>query len=202
MTEITLASASPIRAALLRNAGLSFAVRPAEMDERAAEAAWFASGGSSDHLAEHLAVQKAEAAIAKGGRTVIGADQTLHLDDGAPLPKVGDIAEARDRLRRMRGSMHRLRTGAAVLTAAGRLWRTTVETRIHMRRYDHAELDAYLDGPGADALGSVACYQLEGPGLQLVERIEGDYFAALGLPLLWTLHRLREAGALGEGSGS
>src|SRR5690606_35606402 len=145
--------------------------------------------------AEALAVLKAQAVEAPAGALVIGADQTLDLD-GRLFDKAESLAEARTRLRELRGRSHQLH--AAVVAVRGRqpVWRQTATATLTTRDFSDAFLGRYLAMDGDQLLGSVGCYRLEGPGAQLFDTVEGDYFAILGLPLLGLLELLRREGEL------
>ena len=190
---ITLASASTVRASLLKAAGVAFEVATSGVDETGTKDRMLAEGAAPADIAGALADAKALAVARTRPGVVIGADQTLEFE-GALHDKAADLAEARERLRALRGRTHRLH--AAVVTARDgrRLWGETVTTTLTMRDFTDAFLDAYLARNAEAALWSVGCYELEGEGLQLFERIEGDYFAILGLPMLGLLAHLREEG--------
>jgi septum formation protein len=136
-------------------------------------------------------------ATSPGRALVVGADQTLDLE-GRLMDKPASLEEARQHLLDMRGREHRLHSGLAV-AEAGEIVFTTVETAVlKVRAFSDTWLDRYLDRNGDQILASVGAYQLEGEGVQLFERIEGDYFVILGLPLLSLLSFLRDRGALPE----
>ena len=195
MNGLILASKSAVRSQLMQAAGLAFEVKPAPIDERRIEDDWLAQGGAGDDVPRVLAERKAAVVShAHPNALVIGADQALFVEPNRPLSKVSEMAEAADRLRSMRERTHRLITGAAIVRDGDLLASTLETTTIVMRAISDAEIDAYLERAGASVLGSVACYQLEGLGLSLIERIDGDYSAALGLPMLWLLNELRTRG--------
>jgi septum formation protein len=126
---------------------------------------------------------------------VIGADQTLDLD-GRLYDKAETLEAARERLITLRGKTHKLHSAVVVAKEGTPIWREVATATLTMRDFSDAFLDDYLKTEGAAALGSVGCYRLEGPGAQLFSRIEGDYFAILGLPLLGLLDLLRRHGEL------
>ncbi len=126
---------------------------------------------------------------------VIGADQTLDLDGGL-IDKAGSLAEARERLQALRGRPHKLHAGVVVARDGQPIWRELKSATLWMRDFSDGFLDDYLAAEGEAVLGSVGCFRLEGLGVQLFERIEGDYFTILGLPLLGLLDLLRRHGAL------
>ena len=192
---ITLASASVARRALLAGAGVAADAVASGVDEDAAKAALLAADASPRHVAEVLAAAKAEAVSRTRPGLVIGADQTLDLD-GALLDKAADLEEAKARVLSLRGQPHRLHAAIAVAEAGVVVW-THVETAtLHVRDFSDAWLDAYVAAEGEALLGSVGCYRLEGFGVQLFDRIDGDYFTILGLPLPPLLGWLRGRGAL------
>jgi septum formation protein len=126
---------------------------------------------------------------------VVGSDQTLEFD-GKLYDKAGDLAAARERLKLLRGKPHKLHSAVVVAKEGAPIWRDLSTATLTMREFSDDFLEAYLATEGAEALGSVGCYRLEGPGAQLFSAIEGDYFAILGLPLLGLLDFLRQHGAL------
>lgn len=197
MTAVVLASTSAIRRALLAAAGLSFTCASPGVDEDAVKAEQLAKGAGPAAVAEHLATLKAVQVSGKVAGLVIGADQTLDLD-GVLYDKVADVAAARERLVRLRGRAHLLHAGVAVAETGVVVWRQLVTTRLTMRTFSDAFLDDYLARNGEAALSSVGCYHLEGEGIQLFEKIDGDYFSILGLPLLGLLDLLREKGVVAE----
>jgi septum formation protein len=194
---LILASGSAIRAQMLRQAGLDFAVETAAVDEAEIKLSLRAEGVAIERVAEALAEAKASRVAARyaGGRVaVIGADQMLELD-GDWLDKPGSLAEARDHLQLLRNKSHRLVSSVVVMLGQERVWHTTASAYLRMRPFSDTFLDQYL-AAAPEALNSVGCYQLEGIGLQLFERIDGDYFTILGLPLLPLLGQLRQLGLI------
>jgi septum formation protein len=186
---LILASNSAARKALLSGAGLSFESSPAPIDERTEEASVLGKGPA--RVAQHLAEAKALAVSRRHPlETVIGADQTLSLD-GEVFHKPESLDAARQQLARLRGRTHRLSCGIALAQTGRIVWSHIVQADLTMRAFTDAERDAILAAEGAAALGSVGAYRLEGPSVQLFERIEGDYFTILGLPLLPLLAALR-----------
>ncbi len=194
--KIVLATRSRSRAAVLAGAGVAFETEDSGVDEAALKSALLAAGASPCDVAERLGEAKALAVSARRpDDLVIGADQTLDLD-GALYDKPADLAEAREHLAAMRGRGHALHGGIVAAERGEVVWRTTETSRLWMRDFTDAFLEGYLARGGAALLASVGCYQLEGEGAQLFERIEGDYFAILGLPLLPLLGFLRAKGAI------
>lgn len=193
---LVLASQSATRVAILRNAGLAFDALPAAVDERAIEESLLAAGASPADAALALAEAKAVAVSAlRSGAVVVGADQTLDAE-GERWHKPGSRDEAREQLLALAGRTHHLHAAVVVVRDGIPTWRHLDSAALTMRRFGPAEVDAYLDRVGDRALSSVGAYQIEGPGIRLFERIAGDYFTILGLPLLPLLARLREEGVL------
>ena len=196
MTPIVLASASPARITLLTAAGIAFTVKAASINERAIEAPLLAAGATPAAIAAALADAKA-VTVSRGQRRaiVIGADQTLELD-GRRFTKPAAIAEARDQLAGLRGRTHQLHTAVAAARDGAVVWRHRDHAQLTMRQLSDAAIDEYLARAGPSALSSVGAYQIEGPGIQLFDKIDGDYFTILGLPLLPLLAFLRGEGAI------
>lgn len=189
MSGLVLASGSRVRATLLRQAGLAFEVRPADVEEAVTKREM--AGADPMRIAEALAVIKARAVSPScPGALVIGADQMLVCGDGL-FDKPADLDEARGHLRRLRGKTHHLCTVAVVVRDGEVLWRHSERPELVMRPFSDAFIDLYLAAIGEDALLSVGAYQLEGRGSQLFERVSGDFFSILGLPLLPLLAFLR-----------
>lgn len=192
---IVLASKSAARRAVLEGAGVPFEVSVAGVDEDAVKASLLAEGASPRDVADALAELKAiRVSRAKDG-FVVGSDQTLEFE-GKLYDKAEDLAAARERLKTLRGKPHKLHSAVVVAKDGAPIWREVVTAKLTMRDFSDDFLEAYLASEGPEALGSVGCYRLEGPGAQLFSRIEGDYFAILGLPLLGLLELLRQHGAL------
>lgn len=192
--EVILASASLTRAGLLRNAGVVFASLPPMTDEEALkrEFAALAPSGLAVALAERKALS---ISAAHAQAIVIGADQVTNFQGGA-LGKPESLEAALERLRAMRGKPHVLETAAVCAVGGAIQWSHLARPELTMRDVSDGFLAEYGGKAGAGILSSAGAYQLEGLGAQLFERIEGDYFAILGLPLLPLLAYLRAAGAL------
>ncbi len=193
---ILLASASVHRARMLEAAGIAFEVRASSLDERAMEAPLKETGVSPDDLAAILAEAKA-VSVSEGvpGAVVIGADQTLSFK-GEVLHKPDTMEAARRQLLRLSGETHRLHSAAVIAEDGVAVWRHVETVSITFRHLDPAFVGEYLASVGEAALTSVGAYQIEGRGIQLVERIDGDFFSIVGLPLLPLLAALRERGAI------
>jgi septum formation protein len=189
---LILASASPSRAAMLRSAGLDFSIQPARVDESEIKLALQAEGAPASEAATALAELKAQrAATAAGGDFVIGADQML-VCEGRWYDKPETMQAARDHLLSLRGRTHELVSAVVLARGGSVIWRHVDVARLTMRDFSEEFLDAYLVQAGEAVLSSVGAYQLEGLGVQLFSRIQGDFFTILGLPLLPLLDILRE----------
>jgi septum formation protein len=191
---LVLASGSVIRHTILRDAGLPVEVQPADIDERLIEQR--NTDRDAGELARLLAGEKARTVAARfPRRLVLGADQTLTLDE-RHFSKPADRSGARRQLQALRGRTHELHSALALVRGSSILLEHCEVARLTMRAFSDQFLDAYLDSVGAEVTASVGGYQLERVGIQLFERIEGDHFTILGLPLLALLQYLRQAGWL------
>lgn len=191
---LVLASGSRIRATLLANARLDFTVDPATVDERAVEAPLLEAGFPPEDIAQVLAEAKAlDVAGRRPQDLVIGADQVLGLGN-ARFTKPADMEAARRQLLDLSGKTHELHSAVVLARGDEVLWRHVSTARLTMRALTPAEIGRYLALAGDAVLSSVGCYQLENVGVRLFERIEGDYFTILGLPLLPLLGELRVLG--------
>ena len=192
---LVLASQSRARQMLLANAGIRFEAVAAAIDERAvAQSSRLSAPGD---IAALLARQKALAVSARqAGRFVVGADQTLALGERL-FSKPAGRAEAAEQLRALAGQSHELHSAVAVARDGKTLFEAIAIARMTMRGLSEAEIDAYLDEAGEAVTTSVGAYQLEGLGVNLFERIEGDHFTILGLPLLPLLAFMRGERLLG-----
>jgi septum formation protein len=179
---LILASQSRARQMLLGNAGIDFEAVPADIDERAVQKN---SGLTSPgEIAALLARQKALFVSSKNpGRYVIGADQTLALGERL-FSKPSGRAQAAEQLRLLAGNSHELHSAVAVINDGKIVFSNVSTARMTMRPLSENEIDVYLDAAGEAVTTSVGAYQLEGLGVHLFERIEGDHFTILGLPLL------------------
>jgi septum formation protein len=193
---LVLASGSRIRQMLLAAAGVPVEVRPANLDERTIESS--AASQAPGAIAQLLARAKAgDVAKLNPGRLTLGADQTLAL--GAErFAKPADRAAARQQLRALSGGSHELHSAIAFVRDEKILFEHVGVARLTVRALSDRFLDSYLDAVGDAATTSVGGYQIEGLGIQLFERIEGDYFTVLGLPLLAALDFLRQHGSLAQ----
>ena len=191
---LVLASRSAVRRAMIEATGIPLEVAPADIDERTVERR--AGAGTAADVASLLAREKSRAGCAGlKGRLVVGADQTLALGR-TRFTKPVDRETAREQLKALAGRTHELHSAVAV-ARDGRVLFSKVDTaKLTMRSLSDPFLDAYLDTAGESVMASVGGYQLEGLGSQLFERIEGDYFTILGLPLFALLGFLRKEGCL------
>jgi septum formation protein len=193
---LMLASKSAARRAVLEAAGVPIEIEPADIDERGIEARASAQGPGM--VAALLAREKARAVSAKHpDRMVLGADQTLALGQRR-FSKAPNRAAAREQLAALRGNIHTLHSAVSVMCGSAVLFENVDAAHLAMRSFSDSFLDSYLDAVGDKALASVGGYQLEGAGIQLFERVDGDHFTVLGLPLLPLLGWLRQAGLLAK----
>lgn len=196
MKTLRLASASEVRARLLRAAAVRFDIDPPHIDEGDLKRSLLVHGCGPGAVAESLAQRKAlTIAARKEDAVVIGADQVLGLDDEL-IDKAPSMAAARAQLERLRGREHVLYTAVALAVHDTVLWRYCAESHLWMRPFSDEFLDTYLASEGESVLESVGCYRFEGMGIQLFDRYAGDYFSILGLPLVPLLTALRERGLL------
>ena len=191
---LVLASKSDVRRKILQAAGLPVEVRAADIDERALEAQ--AKVTAPGDVAVLLARAKSQTvAAAMPGRLVLGADQTLALGDRR-FAKPAGRAAAREQLRALSAKPHELHSALVLMRDRELLLEHVGVARLTMRSLSDGFLDRYLDAAGEAATASVGGYQLEGTGIHLFKRIEGDYFTILGLPLLPLLSFLRGHGTI------
>ncbi|WP_353643972.1 Maf-like protein [Mesorhizobium sp. WSM2239] len=194
--KLILASGSPFRKSLLANAGIEFSAVPPTVDERALEAPLEGSGATPEEVAQILAEAKAaNVSDSHPGALVLGCDQTLSLGDRV-FHKPQDMEDARRHLLALSGRTHHLNSAAVLVRGGQTLWRHVGIASLTMRALDPAFIGRYLARVGDKALSSVGAYQIEGEGIQLFEKIEGDYFTIVGLPLLPVLAALHEFGAI------
>lgn len=194
--RIVLASSSEIRASLLRNAGVSFDVNPARVDEDLIKQSLIAEGLTPRDISDALAEAKALRGSGKNpGALVIGCDQVLDLD-GTLLSKPPTLDAAHEQLRSLRNKRHTLYSAAVICEDGKPIWRHIGQVRLYMRDFSDAYLDDYLARNWDSVQYSVGGYKLEEEGVRLFSRIEGDYFNVLGLPLLELLSFLTLRGDL------
>lgn len=195
-SPLVLASSSPFRRKLLENAGLTFEAVAADIDERAVEAPLERSGATPEAVALHLARAKA---LEVSGRypqaLVIGSDQTMSLGPRV-YHKPPTLEAAKEHLLSLSGKTHRLNSAVAFAKGREVVWEHVAHADMTVRDLTAAFVDRHLARVGTKALQSVGAYQMEGEGIQLFEKIEGDYFTIIGLPLLAVLRELRRQGEI------
>lgn len=195
MTRLLLASQSGARAAMLRAAGLDFDISAAHVDEEALTASLLASGQTPRNIADALAEAKAVKISSRlPGVTVIGADTTLALDDGTMLTKPETPEEAEAHLARMAGTRHRLFSAVVAARDGAPVWRAIGEAKLRMRPLSDAFIADYVARHWDSIRWSVGCYEIEGAGVQLFERVEGDLWTIIGMPMLELMAWLRATG--------
>jgi nucleoside triphosphate pyrophosphatase len=193
---LILASKSEVRRKILAGAGVPVEARAAPIDERAVEARSHVHEAAE--VARVLAGAKAHTVAAEmPGRMVLGADQTLTLD-GARFSKPADRAGARAQLLALRGQTHRLHSAVTLVRDGAVLFEHSDAAELTMRAFSDGFLESYLDTTGPAAYASVGGYQIESVGIHLFEKIDGDYFTILGLPLLPLLGYLRGSGVIAD----
>jgi septum formation protein len=181
---------------ILKNAGVSFRAEVANIDERSVEAPLFNSGATPEDVAQVLAEAKAvDVSERFPQEIVLGSDQTLSLGDDL-FHKPRDTEEARRHLLRLSGRTHQLNSAMAIARNGETIWRHLSVARLTMRDLSPEFIGRHLAEVAESALQSVGAYQYEGRGIQLFEKIEGDYFTIVGLPILPLLHELRQLGVL------
>jgi septum formation protein len=197
-SSLILASSSPFRRMLMENAGLTFAAVPAAVDERALEAPLEKVGTLPDAVALMLAKAKAINVSERfPDAIVIGSDQTMSLGDHV-FHKPKDMADAANHLRLLSGKTHRLNSAISIARNGETMWEHVAHAELTMRALSDNFIEGHLARVGDRALSSVGAYQLEGEGIQLFSRIDGDYFTILGLPMLPLLGELRRIGVVNE----
>jgi septum formation protein len=181
---------------MLEAAGLIFEVAPADLDETAVKADLLRSGTTPSGIAQSLAVAKAQAVSAPLSEAlVIGADQVLACG-GQLFDKPASMAEAREQLLCLRGKSHQLHAGVALAARGKAQWARVETATLVVRAFSDQWLAHFLAHMGERVLRTVGAYEIEGPGIQLFERVEGDMFTIIGLPLLALLGELRARGAI------
>jgi len=194
--RLLLASTSSTRQRLLQAAGLQFRSVAPRVDEEALRLALEAEGTTPFAIADALAEAKALKIGARNPSSlVIGCDQTLDLD-GACLSKPEDRDAARRQLLSLRGRRHRLHAAAVIAEGGRPVWRHTASATLSVRPFSEAWLDGYLDRNWPSVAGSAGAYHVEGEGVQLFDRIDGDWFAILGLPLVQMVTYLMDRGEI------
>ena len=180
---------------MLTAAGVPFTAQAAGVDEDAAKASL--AGLPPRDLADALAELKAlKVSTRHPDASVLGSDSVVALADGALLDKPQTREQAADHLTRMSGAVHHLWSAAVVAEGGRPVWRHVEAARMHVRPLSYSFIEAYLDADWPAIAGCVGCYRVEGPGVQLFDRIEGSHFTVLGLPLIPVLGYLRNRGVM------
>jgi septum formation protein len=194
--RIILASSSPFRLAMLRNAGIETDPIPSKIDERAVEAAIGDAEVTPEDVARILAEAKAvEVSERHPEAIVVGSDQTLSLEDQI-LHKAANMEEARRRLLKLSGRTHNLNSAVVVAKGGEPMWSHVAVARMTMRKLEPGFVGRYLSRVGDQVLRSVGVYQIEAEGIQLFDAIDGDHFTIVGMPLLPLIGELRRLGAI------
>ena len=196
MSSLILASASRHRAKILDDAGLSFAQIPSGLDERSVEAPLEEARVAPEDRAQILAEAKAlDVSQCHLNHLVIGSDQILSFE-GQVLHKCNSMEDARRRLLTLSGKTHQLHSAVVLARNGETLWRHVTTCDMTMRTLEPQFVGRHLSDVGEAVLSSVGAYQIEGPGIQLFDSIDGDMFSIIGLPLLPLLRQLRELGEI------
>ena len=192
---LILASQSPSRRAMLTAAGVDFTAEPAGVDEDAAKAslADLPARVLADALAELKAIK---VSMRHPDALVLGSDSIVALADGTLLDKPESRGQAAEHLARMSGGTHRLWSAAVVAEGGAPVWRHVEGAKLHVRTLSYSFIDRYLDSEWPAVAGCAGVFRIEGPGVQLFDRIDGDHFTVLGLPLIPVLGYLRVRGAM------
>jgi len=194
--KLVLASGSGIRRQMLENAGVSFEVSLPRVDEDAVCQSLLAEGASARDIADALAELKARKVSTRmPGALVLGCDQVLSFD-GQIMAKPTSREQAEQQLRQLRGAGHQLLSAAVICEDGQPIWRFVGTVRLQMRDFSDSYLTTYLDRNWPDISNSVGGYKLESEGVRLFNRVDGDYFTVLGMPLLELLSYLTLRGDL------
>lgn len=192
---LILASQSASRRAMLDAAGVSYIAEPARVDEAGVKASM--AGQPPRDIADALAQLKAlKVSHAHPRALVLGSDSLVALADGTLLDKPTDRENAAEHLRAMSGGEHALWSAAVIVEAGEPVWRHVERARLIVRPLSSSFINQYLDQEWPAIAGCVGCFRIEGPGVQLFSRIEGDHFTVLGMPLMPVLSYLRVRGEL------
>jgi septum formation protein len=194
--KLLLASGSAARRAMLAAAGVEFETVLPLFSEEKVKTGLRSRGTSAVDLALALAGLKARRVRSAGEALVIGADQTLELEDGTMLDKSGSRDEAFEQLLRMSGGTHQLHSAAVVMEGGEIVWAKAESVTLGVRILSDAFLEDYLEAEYESVRSCVGAFRIEGRGVQLFDRIEGSYFAILGLPLVPLLDYLRQRGVI------
>lgn len=195
--RLTLASQSTARRAMLDAAGIPHSAIASGLDEEAAKAALGDEGLGARDFADALAEMKAmRGATRQPGGLMLGADSVVAAPDGGLLDKPQNRADAAAHLRRLSGARHDLYSAAVIVESGRPVWRHIGHCKLYVRPLTDVFIDAYLDVEWPAIAGCVGCYRVEAMGAQLFDRIDGDQWTVLGLPLLPLTAYLRERGVL------
>ena len=187
MKRIILASASPRRKELLEKIGLKFEVEPSNYTED------IRSGLSPDELARAISLEKARVVARKHKNAIVIAADTFIVFRAKIMGKPSTEAEARKMLMTLKGKSHSVITGFTIMdTEENKVLTKSVETIIHIKNLTSEEIDAYVKSK--EPLDKAGAYAIQGLGSVIVERIEGDYFNVMGLPLSALAEGLKEFG--------
>lgn len=190
--RLILASGSPFRKQLMEAAGLTFDAESARIDEREIEAPLVKAGASPEQVAGALAKAKALDVAGRNPQTlVIGSDQVMSMDDRL-FHKCTSVDMAREQLRSMRGRTHRLSSAISIAQDGEEIWNHVAVADMTFRNFSDSYLDIYIKEAGPKVLLTVGAYSYEGLGQQLFEKVEGDFFTIIGLPMLPLLAALRD----------
>jgi len=196
MRNIILASGSKARQTMLINAGLSFDIKPAGINEDIITKELVADGASSGNIALRLAREKAKKISQEiPDKYIIGSDQVLSMEDKI-YSKAKDKKEALERLKNFQGNEHFLTSAVCVFRAGEDLWHKTDAAALKMKPLSIQDIEKYSTIAGNNLTDCVGCYALESVGVRLFESIRGDFFTILGMPLLPLLNYLDSEGLL------
>ncbi|MBM7067267.1 nucleoside triphosphate pyrophosphatase [Actibacterium sp. 188UL27-1] len=196
MSDLILASGSPIRRSLLERAGIRFAVEKPRVDEDALRKSLTQDDVSPRDMSDALADFKARRVASKtSAGFVLAADQILEFD-GAAIGKSRDQAEAAELLSRLQGQQHKVHSAVVIYENAKPVWRHVATATLTMRALTANDIDRYLSRHWLDVSYCVGHYRVDAEGIRLFQRIDGDYFTVLGIPLLQTLNYLSDRGVL------
>ncbi len=192
--SLVLASGSAARADMLRSAGVEVEIVASRVSESAFKARYLPGEDLPEQVAQALAEAKALAVSeVMPGRLVLGSDQVLVFEDEI-FDKPENFSDARRQMRRLRGHSHTLISAAVLVRDGTAIWHGMGEATLSVRDYSDAFLDRYLAQEGEAVLSTVGGYRIESMGAQLFDRVEGDYFSILGMPLFEVLNALRDEG--------